>query len=75
VRARHDVDVNIVTGVAPRMRKIIKHGHSVFERVDHLLQNDILHFVVQVQSILRNGVGKLEFKQMKNRLFGKRLGT
>jgi len=51
----------LVAAVAPRTGKIIKNGLSFLE--EDLLQNCVLHFV---QSIVRNRVGKLDFKQIKN---------
>jgi len=47
--------------MAPRTGKIIKNGLNIFERLENLLQNGVLHFVFR----LTRG-GKLEFTQTKN---------
>jgi len=61
---------SLVAVVAHRAGKIVKNGLRLFEREENLLQNGILHFVfLTIQSIVRNRVGKLEFKHTKNRLF------
>jgi len=45
----HHVTVtSLEAAVAPRTGKIIKNGLSVFERLENLLQDGILHFVFRL---------------------------
>jgi len=58
-----------VAVAASRTGKIFKNGLRVFERGENLLQNGVLHFVFGFSQLSEIAVGKLELKQMKNRLF------
>jgi len=51
--------VTSLVAVVPRTGKIIKNSLSVFERVEHLLQNGIPHFIIRFSQKSR---WKLEFK-------------
>jgi len=52
---------SLATAIAPRTGKIIKNDLGVFERGEHLLQNDN-----HTLSIVRSRVTKLEFTKTKN---------
>jgi len=60
VHARHDVNV-ACSGCGASTGKIIRNGLSVFEG-ENLLHNLMLHFMTRFSPIVRNRVGKLEFR-------------
>jgi len=55
--------MSLVATVAPRTGKIKKKVLNYFER-----EESLLHFYIYVKTIVRDYVGKLEFKQTRNRL-------
>jgi len=62
------------SGCSASYRQIIKNSLCIFERGENLLQNGILHFILD-SDFVRNRVTKLEFTQTKNGLFWKGSGT